>query len=239
VADDRTTRFLNLERTRKEGPAAKGASGAPSRFDAVEQRAEVAALPSASGAATERFREPAQVLELAREDERDQPFIRCARCEADSHAQATCCQHCGSDLGSSEQRSFNERLWRKHLEERSCEAVELERLRRAREDAEAEEGARRSDLAASLAREVATATRRRLDAEERGAFTSGLWRGNRYDRWDPIASLLARAPAVVRLGLFAGAVATAGALLAVPRTRPFGLMAAVVFGIVAVRLLLR
>jgi hypothetical protein len=40
-----------------------------------------------------------------------QPFVRCARCGADSSIHAVSCDHCAARLDTPEQRAFNDRLW--------------------------------------------------------------------------------------------------------------------------------
>lgn len=40
-----------------------------------------------------------------------QPFVRCARCGADSSIHAVTCDNCAADLDTAEQRAFNEKLW--------------------------------------------------------------------------------------------------------------------------------
>jgi len=225
----RHSRFRNLERTRREHPAEKPASSVPSRFDALEHpAAEQPAIEGSSPGSAVRFREPAQTLELASRDPADQPFVRCARCEADSNAHAVRCERCGSDLQAPEQRAFNESLWRARREEAAREAAELEGVRAARAQADAEEGRRRLELTAGLAREVAEATRRRLDADEDEDAFGRSWRYGRGLRWDPLLRLLWRAPAPVRVGLLIAVVAVPAALIAMPRLKALGVVVAIV-----------
>jgi hypothetical protein len=40
-----------------------------------------------------------------------QPFVRCARCGADSSIHATSCDNCNAELDTAEQRAFNEKVW--------------------------------------------------------------------------------------------------------------------------------
>lgn len=40
-----------------------------------------------------------------------QPFVRCARCGADSTIHAKICANCDADLDTAEQRGFNEKVW--------------------------------------------------------------------------------------------------------------------------------
>ncbi len=40
-----------------------------------------------------------------------QPFVRCARCGADSSIHAASCGNCGAELDTAEQRAFNEKVW--------------------------------------------------------------------------------------------------------------------------------
>lgn len=53
-----------------------------------------------------------------------QPFVRCARCGADSSIHATACQHCAAPLDTAEQRAWNDRVWatqqRRSAEERAA-----------------------------------------------------------------------------------------------------------------------
>lgn len=54
-----------------------------------------------------------------------QPFVRCARCGADSGIHAKVCDNCGVDLDTAEQRTFNEKVWetRKRNDERERRAL--------------------------------------------------------------------------------------------------------------------
>jgi hypothetical protein len=105
-------RFLHLERPRREAPPSGGLA-ARGRFDAVEIGPALAeGAPLVPASATDRFREPqgsGLALDLAPDGE--QPFVRCAACEADHVRHALRCDRCGAALDTPEQRAFNERLW--------------------------------------------------------------------------------------------------------------------------------
>jgi len=153
---DRLSRFLRLERPRREEPRSEPKE-ARGRFDAVEVGREPVLSPSVPSSAMDRFRTPeGSGLALERASDGVQPFIRCAACEADNARHELRCQRCGVDLATPEQRLFNERLWASRqkeseeearvLEEHEAEAratAEAARLRRAEAEVWAEEVLRR------------------------------------------------------------------------------------------------
>lgn len=63
-----------------------------------------------------------------------QPFVRCARCGADSSVHATACDHCAARLDTAEQRAFNERVWDVQRRRSEEERAALARLSAAREE---------------------------------------------------------------------------------------------------------
>jgi hypothetical protein len=63
-----------------------------------------------------------------------QPFVRCARCGADSSIHATVCQHCAELLDTSEQRAFNDRVWDAQQRRSEDERAALAELAAARRD---------------------------------------------------------------------------------------------------------
>ncbi|MGI5865468.1 MAG: hypothetical protein ACOX6T_25890 [Myxococcales bacterium] len=215
-------RFRNLERGRAQEPAGDSSAGQSGRFDALEGPA-AALAPNATGVAADRFRDPARPapgpgsgLELAEKRVEDQPFVRCAVCEADNNLHATSCTNCGSSFNTAAQRAFNERLWQQRREEAAREAQALEQLRQQRAAMQTSLAAQRQQAAAELAARVAAQTRARLDAEEREAMlgSGGL----------PM-STSRRVSALLLANLKAVAIAVGIAvllvLLAIPRTRGF------------------
>jgi len=165
-------RFKHLERPRQDegAPAAPEAAEAQERFDAVEPARP---LPGGAGpvpgCSAGRFRAPegsGLALDVAPEGE--QPFVRCASCEADHSRHATRCDRCGADLTTPEQRAYNARLW----EER--QRLEGE----ARRALEAQEEARRRDEEASATarRQAALNMADELLARERERSGSGVLR---------------------------------------------------------------
>lgn len=165
----RHSRFMNIERPRSEG-AGQGSPGADARFGALEQPG-AAPVPSSAGTATERFRPPGaggdgQTLELQERNPEDQPFVRCARCEADNAAHAASCYHCGAGFDSDEQRAFNEQLWERRRQERAREAEQLARMEQQRAAADAELMEQRRKMAEALAQQVGIETMRRLEREQ-------------------------------------------------------------------------
>ncbi|MBI5549184.1 MAG: hypothetical protein HY901_35305 [Deltaproteobacteria bacterium] len=130
AADDRLSRFKNLEKVRREEAGAQPAVSA--RFGALERAPEGAPAPPSSPVSVERFAPPSSAasqpalrtledvrraaaapsgLELATFGQGEQPFVRCARCKNDHHALASVCSHCEANLHTPEQQDFNERLW--------------------------------------------------------------------------------------------------------------------------------
>jgi len=156
-------RFLHLERARPARPSS-AAPDARRRFGALEVPPELpGGAPRLPTSATDRFREPAAGgLALDRAGDGEQPFVRCAACEADHARHAARCTRCGAALDTPEQRTFNERLWerlqREAEQERRAEKERLEARRRASdEDARA-----RRALAEAMAQEILQRERERL-----------------------------------------------------------------------------
>jgi hypothetical protein len=139
----RLSRFLHLERQRS-GPAEpiKGFVQ-QQRFDSAQPVALEAEVAQRSGAETRRFaaEPPASHEERplrVREDDDGLPFIRCCRCRFDNPVQARVCDHCGADLTTPMQRSFNEALHERLAAERDEERQEVARLDAARVAAQQE-----------------------------------------------------------------------------------------------------
>lgn len=150
---DKHDRFRRLERARPEAPEGKAPPVRP-RFEperrppgeepsgpAEEQAAEVSADPAPV------LPDPDEVAARLREERRqqmesgvvlddagtgsDQPFLRCAKCEADSHRSATRCLVCGERLDTEEQAAFNAAFWAKRRQEHAQEQEELAKLKSA------------------------------------------------------------------------------------------------------------
>lgn len=235
MAGDRQSRFLKLERARKQGLPSPGPGARPSRFDSVEQPGAEVPPPSSSGTSAGRFQESTPALDVETATSTQMPFLRCAQCETDHGARATTCP-CGADLRSPEQRAYNEALWQRRLAEKEREDAALAGLREARAQAGAEESRLRLEGMAALAREVAAATRRRLDAEE--ADAGGSWFGD-PKRWGVVYDWIRRSPMPVRLGLLVILVGAPAILLAIPALRPAGIVAAVAALLAVVRIAVR
>lgn len=157
-------RFLHLERARPDAPST--ATPDPrSRFDALEARRELpggaAPLPAS---AADRFRSAEDgTLALEVTPEGEQPFVRCAACEADHPRRTATCSRCGAALDTPDQRAFNERLWaaRRREAEEEARSAELRREALGRER-EQETLARRA-LAEAMADEILRRERERLE----------------------------------------------------------------------------
>lgn len=78
--------------------------------------------------------EKTPVLDLSQ----GQPFVRCAHCKGDSHANALTCCRCDARLDTPEQRAFNAAFWTQRQEEDAELRAEAERLRAAREESDRE-----------------------------------------------------------------------------------------------------
>lgn len=61
-----------------------------------------------------------------------QPFVRCARCGADSAIHAAVCANCGERLDTAEQRAHNDRVWEAQRREKERERAALEGMAAAR-----------------------------------------------------------------------------------------------------------
>jgi hypothetical protein len=214
MASERLRRFLNLERPRRQGaepvPPLSGR-----RFEDVEAPDGDPQEPTVPAEATDRFREPRErPLEVAEERQDRQPFRRCARCETDNSLYAAACQNCQADLGTDEQRIFNERLWAHRREEAAREQAVLAERDRERERLAAEEFRARRVLAEEMARREGDRVRDRFDEDTWGRDRRGWGYGDAEDDdyggpGTPYGVRLLRMirnPAV-RLGVIAGAIA--------------------------------
>lgn len=173
---DRLRRFRNIERARPPGSEAAPAE-VPERFRRVEGPGGPEGEPAVPGSATDRFRPPLErPLEVAEPAEGEQPFRRCARCEADSARFADVCQNCGADLRTPEQEAFNQRLWARRRAEAAEEARALAERAAERERLAAEEKRARQALAVEMARMEAERVEGELDRAW-GRERRGRWRG--------------------------------------------------------------
>jgi len=159
---DLPSRFSRLERPRREAPA-PAETKAGGRFGAVEIGSELPATPpSVPSSATDRFRAPREgelALEPAREGE--QPFVRCAVCEADSARHQVRCERCGADLRTSEQRAFNDRLWEARRREADLERSAAQEKSEARQRAAEDEARVKRSMAEAMAEEILARERAR------------------------------------------------------------------------------
>jgi hypothetical protein len=134
-------RFLKIEGRRpKRDEAAR--PGKRTRFDDVGGSAEAATEPQRSGGEAERFsslpeRSDAPPIRV-RVDDGGQPFIRCRVCRYDNPVGARVCCFCEADLTTPAQRSFNEALWDRTLEERAEYKQEAERIAAAQQATDAQ-----------------------------------------------------------------------------------------------------
>ncbi len=171
---DRLRRFRNIERARPPGSEAAPAE-VPERFRRVEGPGGPEGGPAVPGSATDRFRPPLErPLEVAEQAEGEQPFRRCARCEADSARFADVCQNCGANLCTPEQEAFNERLWARRRAEAAEEARALAERAAERERLAAEEKGARQALAVEMAR---------MEAERVEGELDRAWGRERWGRW--------------------------------------------------------
>jgi hypothetical protein len=157
TARDSLRRFLHLERRRPDAPSTPEAD-TRGRFDAIE----IGPAPDRAGGppavAAERFRPPPEsglALDVAPEGQ--QPFVRCARCEADHARHAARCNRCGADLTTPEQRDFNERLWAERRRQADAEGKATD----ARRDAVERDARAQQALALAMADEVLRQERER------------------------------------------------------------------------------
>jgi hypothetical protein len=176
MASERLRRFLNLERPRRGG-AEPAPQVSDRRFAQVEAPGGDPHEPAVPPEATDRFREPKErPLEVAEAREDRQPFRRCARCETDNSLYAATCQSCQADLGTDEQRIFNERLWAQRREEAARERAALADRERERERVAAEEARARRALAEEMARREGDLVRDRLgDGDFGGGWGRRGW----------------------------------------------------------------
>jgi len=163
---DLPSRFSRLERPRREAPA-PAETKAGGRFGAVEIGSELpATAPSVPSSATDRFRAPREG-ELALEPlpEGQQPFVRCAVCEADSARHQERCERCGADLRTSEQRAFNERLWEARRREAELERSAAQAQGEARHRAAEDEARMKRAVAEAMAEEILARERARAGGQ--------------------------------------------------------------------------
>lgn len=76
--------------------------------------------------------QPQVDLALDTEGISGQPFVRCARCGADSGVHAKACDSCGAELDTAEQRTFNEKVWETRLRRDERERAALAQMAEAR-----------------------------------------------------------------------------------------------------------
>lgn len=82
-------------------------------------------------------RPDARTLDLAIDTApvKGQPFVRCARCGADSTIHAERCESCGEALDTAEQRAFNEKVWGAQTRRNERERAALAEMAQARVEA--------------------------------------------------------------------------------------------------------
>lgn len=221
MADERLSRFRILERVRRE--PARGPHARPSgRFEALEKPGTTVAAESAAGSADiplahsphpagmiegpQRVAPPSSGLELASLRPEDQPFVRCVRCEGDNSPFVDGCTHCGTPLHTSEQRTFNERLWAARKAERNEPRAAADTFSPPPQRAFAEE----------LARETSARTRRQMEIDEGTSARLGL-----------------DVPPRVRAVGFRIAVGVFGLLLVFPGSRGVGILLLAVLALAA------
>ncbi|MFP2932653.1 hypothetical protein ACLESO_47400 [Pyxidicoccus sp. 3LG] len=136
------SRFLHLERSRTERtePEASSRLQSGGRFETLQERGEAPQETAVPEAHLERFKGQAP-LALADVPEEALRFPRCAVCESENGRYSTECGVCGADLGTPQQREYNERRWRERgqglNQTRDAEAEQLrQRGAERREDAE-------------------------------------------------------------------------------------------------------
>jgi hypothetical protein len=249
MADDRLSRFKNLERSRKEG-ATGPAPSTSDRFGSLGKDERYAPGAPTSPVAVERFAQAPSVapirtlddlqrendrpsgLELASSSADDQPFVRCSRCQSDNHSMAASCAQCGTDLNTPEQRSFNERLWEQRREEAKEEGEALAKRRQAEERAAAQRiglnPPQQRQVAEQLAREVADETRARLD-------NHSLMGGWGFNRFALVPWLFQKLPPWARTAMLSAAIGIPTVLTLFRSTRPLGLGLMVVVGFLLLR----
>jgi hypothetical protein len=146
------SRFLNLERSRRERPKAQEPSRLESsqRFADLVEKGETPQSAVVPETHLERFRGEAP---LALEDAPQagaERFPCCARCESENGRFARECTVCGADLNTPQQREYNERLWRTRQAQEREYTLALEQSRRQAEARQQEEQADRARLTEKL-----------------------------------------------------------------------------------------
>jgi hypothetical protein len=141
MGSERRDRFLKLERARPDE------GGAPDT------------VPASS---TDRFREPPErPPEPVQASGVTQPYARCAHCQMDNTRYATACTNCGADLGTDEQRAFNERHWA----ERQAQDETARQERNVREEAAQREAADVARQRREIGEQLARREKERVDAQ--------------------------------------------------------------------------
>jgi hypothetical protein len=100
-----------------------------SQTDSRKIPAESIVAPALSGGKPKRpaTGPPDEPVLRVREDD-GQPFIRCLGCRYDNHVGAVRCMSCNADLTTSDQRSFNQNLRDRYLQEQAEYKRETERI---------------------------------------------------------------------------------------------------------------
>jgi hypothetical protein len=202
------------------------------RFEALEpDAAPPSELRSAQGHLA-RFDETAEdELLLHEPSEADQPFVRCALCEADNGRFAVSCVACGAAFDSPDQRAFNEQLWAKRRAQREEEHAQHRILERAHLDDGAELSTERRRYHEELARRVGRETRERLGGDPWGRLAGWLGRGEDVRRTRMNLGIGA-----VLIGILFVAASATGGPRAVARVL---VMLAIVGAVIGVRWFLR
>jgi len=141
------SRFLGIEKPHAPGEQQSPVVH-PTRFAPEE--------PRAPGSGMETDEEPADA----------QPFMRCARCEADNTRFADRCTNCGTALHTPEQDLYNRQLWTKRRAEAATEQKALEDMRAPKPQLE---DARRQ-MGEQIALEVAAREEARFGWMQGGSF---------------------------------------------------------------------
>lgn len=141
----RLTRFLNLERPRKEGGEPPHEVATPGRFAAEQFEVE-------------REQRVSSGIEVDAPHDEEQPFLRCPVCEGDNTKYAVRCINCQRRLDTPEVHAWNARLW----EERRKLAAQQPAAPEVAVPADPDAQRRLGEL---LAQEVALRERTRLDAQ--------------------------------------------------------------------------
>ena len=114
-------------------------------------------------------------MDVASANAEEQPFVRCARCEADNNRFAHACIHCGQTLDDEVTRSFNERFWSERRAAQVSEADAHREHEQQLNEIAMETANERRAMAEAVARDAGDRARARWSSDMEGTGPAVGW----------------------------------------------------------------